>query len=86
MIINTTQFLYVLTVLFVALKACSSYEEMEKVKDDQTKIIVHSIMLAFGIIIALLAWFWIIPSILTSFTITTNIEMMKNKECLHKVI
>lgn len=59
---------------------------MDRVKDDTTKVTVHSIMLGFGTIIALLAWFWIIPSILTSFTITTNIEMMKNKESMHKVI
>ena len=86
LILNTAQFFFVLTILFVALKLCTIYDEIQKINGDTTKIIVHSILIGFGMIIAILVWFWIIPSILTSFTITTNIEMMKNKECMHKVV
>ena len=86
LILNTAQFLYVLTLLFVALKACTIYDEIDKINGDTTKIVVHSMLLGFGMMIAMITWFWIIPSILTSFTITTNIEMMKNKECMYKVI
>ena len=86
LILNTSQFLYVLTILFVALKLCMMQDEIQKINGDTTKIIVHSMMIAFGMMIAIAVWFMIIPSILTSFTMTTNIEMMKNKECMHKVI
>ena len=86
LILNTAQFLYVLTILFAALKACTLYDEIEKINGDTTKIVVHAMLIAFGFMIAFVTWFRIIPSILTSFTITTNIEMMKNKECMNKVI
>lgn len=86
LILNTSQFLYVLTILFIALKSCGLMDEISKINGDTTKIVVHSILIAFAFVFALLAWFWIIPSILTSFTITTNIEMMKDRDCMHRVI
>lgn len=78
--------MYVLTILFIALKSCLLMEEIQTINGDTTKIIVHSILLVVAFVFALLAWFWIVPSILTCYTITTSIEMMKDKECMHKVI
>lgn len=61
-------------------------DEIEKINGDTTKIIVHSLLIGFAVIFAALAWFWILPSILYCFTITTNIEMMKDKDSMHKVV
>ena len=86
LILNTSQFLYVLSILFIALKSCGLMDEIAKINGDTTKIVVHSLLIGFAFIIGFLIWFWIIPSILTSFTVTTNIEMMKDRECQHKVV
>ena len=75
-----------MTILFIALKSCALMDEIDKINGDTTKIIVHSLLIGFALIFALMTWFWILPSILTSYTITSNIEMMKNKECIHKVV
>ena len=86
LILNTTQFLYVLIILFISLKSCTMQDEVKQITGDRPKIIVHSNLIVFAFTIAALAWFWIVPSILTCFTITTNIEMMKDKDSTHKVI
>jgi hypothetical protein len=56
------------------------------VKDDSVKLAVLIVILVLSLIILLYIWFGIIPGILFSYTITTNIEMMKDREVIHKVV
>ena len=39
-----------------------------------------------GIILSIYVWFWVMPVMLDSLALTTCIEMMKNRECINKVI
>lgn len=68
------------------MKICDLMDEIKKIDGDTVKIAVHSILIAFAFIFAFLTWFWIVPSILTSFSIVTNIEMMKDKDSIQKVV
>jgi hypothetical protein len=86
LIIASTQFFYLTTILFMAFKLATVNQEYIDLKGDSTKIIIHSCLLGFAVIIMLYIWLGIVPSMLTSFTITTNIEMMKDRHCMHKVI
>jgi len=54
--------------------------------NDTGKLVVHIVILVVALIILAFTWFGIIPGILTSYTITTSIEMMKDRELIHKVI
>lgn len=86
LIINNTQFLYILTIIYFAYKCVTIGPEIEAVHEDQTKLAVYIIIIIFALAIVLYIWFGIIPGILLSYTITTNIEMMKDREIEHKVI
>lgn len=54
--------------------------------NDTGRLVVHIVILVVALIILGFTWFGIIPGILTSYTITTSIEMMKDRELIHKVI
>jgi len=86
LILNTAQFVFILTILFTAMKICSLDKEIADVKGDSTKTTVHSVLGVFALFIILYIWFISLPGILFSYALTSNIEMMKNKECMHKVI
>jgi hypothetical protein len=86
LIINTTQFLYILTIIYFSYKCVTIGPDAMSVKDDQAKLAVFIVIMVFAFFILLCIWFWIIPGILLSYTITTNIEMMKDRELALKVI
>lgn len=56
------------------------------VKDDTTKLAVFIVIMILAFAILIWIWFIIIPGILLSYTITTSIEMMKDRELILKVI
>jgi hypothetical protein len=60
--------------------------EISQVHEDPTKLAVYIIIIVFALAILLYVWFGIIPGILLSYTMTTNIEMMKDREIQHQVI
>lgn len=86
LILNTAQFVFILTILFISLKSCTLDKEIAEVKGDSTKTAVHSVLGVFALFIILYIWFISLPGILFSYAVTSNIEMMKNKDCMHKVI
>jgi len=86
LIVNTSQFMYLLTILFFAMKACTVVPDVQDSMEDQTKLIIIGVILFFTLIILSYTWFGIVPGILTSYTITANIEMMKDREMIYKVI
>jgi hypothetical protein len=47
---------------------------------------VVSVILALSLLIVIYMFFFLLPDILTTFTVTTNIEMMKDKELIVKVV
>jgi len=49
-------------------------------------LITLSIVLVIAPILMILIWITTLPQILTKFTIITNIEMMKDRELIEKVI
>ena len=53
---------------------------------DTTKLIIQIVILVFAVGLLLYTWFGIIPDILRSYTITTNIEMMKDRDFINKVV
>jgi len=78
--------MYILTLLFFAYKSITFVQEIIEVKDDTVKLVVHVIIFCIALGLLLYIWFGIIPAILGSYTITTSIEMMKDREIIHKVI
>lgn len=74
--INSVQFFYIVLVAYFGYKL--------------GMILVDSpIGMVFGIIgyvVALNAWFWVMPELLDSFALSTCIEMMKNREIINTVI
>ena len=85
-ILNTTQFMYVFALLLVSFKAVTFSAELDETADDQSAFIVMVIILSLSAILALYLWIGIIPSILASFSVTTSIEMMKDREAIYKVV
>ena len=53
---------------------------------DTTKLIIQIVILVFAVGLLLYTWFGIIPDILRSYTIGTNIEMMKDRDFINKVV
>ena len=80
LIINTVQFFFILSILFLSFAIATAPFEFSK------DLVAHIVILIFAIILLIWMWFGLIPSILTSYTLTTNIEMMKDREQIHKVI
>jgi len=75
-VINTVQFLYIITVAFFGYK-------LGMILVDTPIGMVLGIV---GYLLALFAWFWIMPGLLDAFAMSTCIEMMKNRECINLVI
>lgn len=76
LVINATQFFYTVLVIYFSNKLSML------LTDD-----VIGMALGFlGYILAVYAWFWIMPEMLDAYVVSTSVEMMKNRECVHKVI
>ena len=76
LVINATQFFYTVIVIYFSNKLSML------LTDD-----VIGIALGFlGYILAVYAWFWIMPDMLDAYVVSTSVEMMKNRECVNKVI
>ena len=76
MIINTAQFMYIVTVIYFSYKVANLFT------DSGIGIALGGV----GILLSIYIWFWVVPDLLDSFVIMTSIEMMKNRECVNKVI
>jgi hypothetical protein len=74
LIIYTTQFFYILSILFLSFGIATAPFEFSQA------LVVHIVIYIFAFIILLWMWLGLIPSILTSYTITSSIEMMKDRE------
>tara|TARA_B110000285_G_C15006115_1_gene553942 strand:+ start:70 stop:513 length:444 start_codon:yes stop_codon:yes gene_type:complete len=86
LIINTSQFLFILTIIYFSYKCVTIGPDAMGVKDDQAKLAVFITIMILAFAILVYIWFLIIPGILLSYTITTSIEMMKDRELILKVI
>ena len=86
LIIASAQFFYLVTILYLAFKLTIVNQEFAAIAGDSTKITIHSVILAFAIILLFYIWFGIVPSMLTTFALTSNIEMMKDRHCIYKVV
>ena len=76
LVINATQFFYTVLVIYFSNKLSML------LTDD-----VIGMALGFlGYILAVYAWFWIMPEMLDAYVVSTSVEMMKNRECVNKVI
>lgn len=76
LVINATQFFYTVLVIYFSNKLSML------LTDD-----VIGMALGFlGYILAVYAWFWVMPEMLDAYVVSTSVEMMKNRECVHKVI
>ena len=76
LILNTAQFMFILTIVFFAYKVATVHSEYQQIVADSSKLAVHSVLLVFALFFVFYAWFGIIPSLLTSFTITTNVSLL----------
>ena len=74
MILHATQFFYKLSISFLALKLADIDEEYKSIEHNQTQVIVHSVLLVLALAILFYIWFFILPDLLTTFTITTNVS------------
>lgn len=86
LIINTAQFFYIMTILFLSFKLTTVQFEFQPLAGDSAGLAVHCVMLTFALILLGYLWAYVIPQMLTSFTLTTNIEMMKDRQLVYKVI
>jgi hypothetical protein len=76
LIINSTQFFYVVTVIYF------SYKVSWLLSDTGIGIAFG----ALGILLSIYIWFWVMPVIIDDYALTTSIEMMKNRECINQVL
>ena len=74
LIINTTQFLYILTIIYFSYKCVTIGPDAMAVKDDTSKLAVFIVIMVLAFFILLYIWFGIIPGILLSYTITSNVS------------
>ena len=86
LIINSSQFFYIITILYLAYKVVTLPAEIAYCNGDSTKLAIHLTILFVGVIVLLYIWFGIVPGILSSYTLTTSVEMMKDRESINKVI
>lgn len=86
LIINCTQFLYILTILYLSLRFVTLGPSINSNPEDMGKLIVMIVIMLFALALLIYAWFVIIPDILRSYTLTTSIEMMKDRDVINKVI
>lgn len=75
-VINSVQFFYIVLVAFFGYK-------LGMILVDSPIGMVFGIL---GYVMALIAWFFIMPELLDSFAMATCIEMMKNREVINVVI
>ena len=76
LVINATQFFYIVLVVYFSNKLSML------LSDDPIGMVLG--LLGYGL--AIYTWFWVMPEILDAYTLSTSIEMMKNRECVNKVI
>ena len=86
LILNTTQFFYILSIIFLSFAIVTAPTAFAAVSADSGKLVAHIIILILSILLLLWTWLRMIPSILSSYALTTNIEMMKDRDNINKVI
>jgi len=86
LILNTAQFFYILTILFLAFAIVTAPAAFTAVSADTGKLAAHIVILILAILLLSWTWFRLLPSILCTYALTTNIEMMKDREMINKVI
>ena len=76
LVINATQFFYIVLVVYFSNKLSML------LSDDAIGMVLG--LLGYGL--AIYVWFWVMPDMLDAYTLSTSIEMMKDRECVNKVI
>lgn len=74
LILVTAQFIYKMFIFFFAFSIVKCDERYKAMAKDQTALIVYSVILTLIILILLYVWLFLLPELLTSFTITTNVS------------
>jgi hypothetical protein len=74
LILSTAQLFYILTLVFLAFRLATIQTEFAAADSDSTKIVVHSVLLVFALVLLGYLWFFVVPGLLASFTVTTNVS------------
>lgn len=74
LILQTTQFFFQISIVFLAMKLLQIHSEFALIAEDQTEIIIHSVLLIVALVLLIILWFFFIPDLLTTFTIVSNVS------------
>ena len=64
--------MFILTIVFLSFKITTVAAELSI--QDSSKLIVHLVLLIAGLLLISLVWFWLLPQMLKTFTVITNVS------------
>jgi len=76
LILTAAQLFFILTVVFLAFKLATVQAEFAAAQGDSGKVVVHGVLLAFALVLLGYLWAAVVPGLLISFAVTTNVSIV----------